>query len=124
LPSFLWLFKDNFSNIYPVKFWGVIAMKKLTSACKQRWITFVFSVLLALPFGLVGSIILTPLYWWIEKLVPVKLVGHGGPETWVTLTVTFLTASLLYIFCNKLFNRIPDEENTLPADRLVENSKS
>ncbi len=98
-------------------------MKKLTTACKEKWITIIFSVLLALPFGLVVSIVLTPLFWWIEKIVPVKLTGHTGPETWVTLTVTFITSYMLYIFCNKLLKKLPDEQNTLPADRLVNNSK-
>ena len=99
-------------------------MEKLTTARKEKWITVIFSVLLALPFGLVGSIVLTPFFWWIEKFIPFKLTGHTGPETWVTLTVTFITANLLYIFCNKLLHRIPDEQNTIPADRLVNNSKS
>jgi hypothetical protein len=30
---------------------------------------------------------------------------------------------MLYIFCNKLLKKLPDEQNTLPADRLVNNSK-
>lgn len=100
-------------------------MEKLTTACKERWITIIFSILFALPFGLVGSIVLTPLFWWMEKFIPVELTtGRSGPETWVTLTVTFITAYLVYLFCNKLLHRIPDEQNTVPADKLAGNSKS
>jgi len=56
-------------------------------------------LLICIPVSVVATILLLPLWRWLEKTYGLEAVGHSGPAEWCyvgMLLVCVLTASLLY----------------------------
>jgi len=48
-----------------------------------------FTVLIALPLSLVATVVLFPVWTWLEANAGIESIGHSGPATWC-FVVTFL----------------------------------
>ncbi len=69
-----------------------------------RWIKFPITVaviaFLAMPAAFIATLLLYPLWSWIEATFGIESVGHSGPADWCFLVVygTLLAAALLLLW--------------------------
>jgi len=56
-------------------------------------LTLLGVILLAAPVGVVLTIVLQPLWSWIEALTGLESLGHSGPAGWCYVAVWVLVAS-------------------------------
>lgn len=70
----------------------------------MRWIKFSIAVaviaLLAMPAAFVATLLLYPLWSWIEATFGIESVGHSGPADWCFFLVygTVLAAALVLLW--------------------------
>lgn len=64
---------------------------------RQIFIKLIISIVIAIPIGFLLAVLMTPLLWRLEEIIPVELAGHSGPADWVFLTVAALTAAAIFI---------------------------
>jgi hypothetical protein len=56
-------------------------------------------VVIAVPFSVLITILLFPLWSWLEASTGIESVGHSGPAAWCYATVflTFVTSAVLML---------------------------
>jgi hypothetical protein len=55
-----------------------------------RYVALLLAILaLCLPIGLMGVLLLDPLWLWLEATWGIEAVGHGGPAPWCYAAVYF-----------------------------------
>ena len=57
-------------------------------------------LLASLPLGVILTLVLLPLWRWIEERFEIESVGHSGPATWcylVTMLACVLALASLYV---------------------------
>jgi hypothetical protein len=50
---------------------------------KQYAIAAVLALVVGLPVGWLGAMLLTPALWKLEPVLHIELAGHSGPSDWV-----------------------------------------
>lgn len=61
----------------------------------------VVSILIAIPVGFILAMLITPLLWKLEEVVPIELAGHSGPAIWVFNTTIVFVATAIFIMLTK-----------------------
>jgi hypothetical protein len=56
-------------------------------------LTWIAAVVVALPLSAVTTILLFPLWSWVEDSTGIESVGHSGPDGWCYVVVFFIFAS-------------------------------
>jgi hypothetical protein len=62
--------------------------------------TILAAFLLCIPISIILTLLLIPLWSWIEKSFNIESIGHSGPDEWCYLTVYIIlvTISILGYF--------------------------
>lgn len=72
-------------------------------------------LLLSLPASFVITILLFPLWKWVEKDLGIESVGHSGPAEWCYLSVYILIVSgltVMYFYIRKKREKMIRDERT------------
>jgi hypothetical protein len=56
-------------------------------------LSWIVAVVVALPLSAVTTILLFPLWSWIEDSTGIESVGHSGPDGWCYVVVFFIFVS-------------------------------
>lgn len=75
-------------------------MSSLRSAAKTL-LAILFAAVVAFPLGFLATVLLLPLWSWIEATYGIESVGHSGPASWcyavTTLVILIPLATLLIV---------------------------
>ena len=73
---------------------------------KSGLLAIVLAVVIGLPLGWLGIMLLTPLLWRLEPILHVELARHSGPADWVFYVGWVVVISaLFFLFRFVLFRR-------------------
>ena len=66
-------------------------------AMKRVLLPLILAVVIGLPAGWLGTMLLTPLLWRLEPVLHMELAGHSGPADWVFYLVWVVMCLCLFI---------------------------
>ena len=53
-------------------------------------------LIICMPIAFIGTILLIPLWSWIEKTYGIELIGHSGPSDWCFYVVYGVLSAVVF----------------------------
>ena len=72
----------------------------------RRVVTFVIVAALAIPAAIVTTVLLMPLFSWMEARFGIEAVGHSGPAEWCYVSVYVTLLAALTLGTQRLLTRV------------------
>jgi ABC-type antimicrobial peptide transport system permease subunit len=63
---------------------------------KRTVLAAVLAIVVGLPAGWLGAMLLTPTLWRLEPILHMELAGHSGPADWVFYVVWVVVIPALF----------------------------
>jgi hypothetical protein len=85
---------------------------------KRNVIAAALTLVVGLPVGWIGTMLLTPVLWRLEPILHLELAGHSGPSDWVFYVGWALVIpALFFLFRFALGRGDPDRvDPTRPSE--------
>jgi hypothetical protein len=72
----------------------------------RRAIVFLIVAALTIPAAIVMTLLLMPLFSWMEARFGIEAVGHSGPAEWCYVSVYVTMLAVLTISTRRLLTRV------------------
>jgi ABC-type antimicrobial peptide transport system permease subunit len=69
---------------------------------KRTALAVALAIVVGLPAGWMGAMLLTPTLWRLEPILHMELAGHSGPADWVFYVVWAVVIPVLFIGFRRL----------------------
>ena len=72
----------------------------------RRIVMFVLVLVLAMPLAMITTVLMMPLFSWIEARFGIEAVGHSGPAAWCYVSVYVTLVAFLTVGTQRLITQV------------------